>query len=147
MNDDSGGVSDPDEATATREGSTEPNIEGDPGPPDAKGDVTDPGAVRSDDAPVDGGAAMPVDEESRALTPLSIPYRSVRRGASIAFTLLFFVVSGSSVIGGAVGQLVGLALIGLTIVALIAYEVSYWRRYEYALTADTFDIRSGVFRR
>ncbi len=147
MNDDSGGASDPDEATATREGPTEPNMESDPGPPDAEGDVTDPGAAGSDDAPVDGGAATPVDEESRALTPLSIPYRSVRRGASIAFTLLFLVVSGSSVIGGAVGQLVGLALVGLTIVALVAYEVSYWRRYEYALTADTFDIRSGVFRR
>ncbi|MFB6168065.1 MAG: PH domain-containing protein [Haloferacaceae archaeon] len=91
--------------------------------------------------------SLPVDEEPRALSPLSVPYRAVRRGASVAFTLLFVVVSGSSFLGGAVGQLVGVALVGVAVVALVGYEVTYWSRYEYALTVDTFDIRSGVFRR
>ena len=110
----------------------------------AVGDRVEGGETASDD-PDD--TAAPVDEGPRTLSPLSIPYRAVGRGASVAFTLLFLVVSGSSFLGGAVGQLVGLALVGLTVVALVAYEVAYWRRYEYALTADTFDIRSGVFRR
>ncbi len=91
--------------------------------------------------------ARPVDEQPRALSPLSVPYRAVSRGASVTFTLLFLVVSGSSLLGGTVGQLAGVALVGLAVVAIVAYEVVYWRRYEYALTADTFDIRSGVFRR
>lgn len=87
------------------------------------------------------------DETTRALSPLTVPYRAVSRGASVAFTLLFLVVSGSSLLGGAVGQLVGVAVVGLAVVALLAYEVAHWQRYEYAVTADTFDIRSGVFRR
>jgi putative membrane protein len=103
-------------------------------------------APTPDDPPA-GDDPPPVDEAPRALSPLSVPYRAVSRGASVAFTLLFVVVSGSSLLGGAVGQLVGVALVGLVLVALVAYEVAHWQRYEYALTADTFDIRSGVFRR
>jgi putative membrane protein len=99
-----------------------------------------------DDETAEPAAAF-VDEAPRALSPLSVPYRAVRRGASVAFTLLFVVVSGSSLFGGAVGQLVGVALVGVAVVLLVGYEVTYWTRYEYALTADTFDIRSGVFRR
>ena len=127
--------------------------------PEAAGDADDrappseseTATVESQDGP-DGhddatDASVPVDEDTRALSPLSIPYRAVRRGASIAFTLLFVVVSGSSFLGGTVGQLVGVALVGLAVVGLVAYEIGYWSRYEYALTADTFDIRSGVFRR
>jgi putative membrane protein len=116
---------------------------------DDPGEPSVPSETGADEgrSPEDRADATSVDETPRALTPLSIPYRAVRRGASVAFTLLFLVVSGSSFLGGAVGQLVGLALVGLTVVALVAYEVAYWRRYEYALTADTFDIRSGVFRR
>jgi len=102
-----------------------------------------PEPTEVDDAP----DKRPVDERPRALSPLSVPYRAVSRGASVAFTLLFLVVSGSSLLGGTVSQLAGVALVGLAVVAIVGYEVVYWRRYEYALTADTFDIRSGVFRR
>jgi putative membrane protein len=124
----------PDRPDETGEGADDENAE--PGVADAtaSGDADEPGEPL-------------VDEEPRALSALSIPYRAVRRGASVAFTLLFVVVSGSSFLGGTVGQLVGVALVGLAVVGLVAYEVAYWSRYEYALTADTFDIRSGVFRR
>ena len=105
-----------------------------PRPPAAGGDPPEREAETAGDSP-------------RALSPLSIPYRAARRGASVAFTLLFLAASGSSALGGAVGQLVGVALAGLSVVAFVGYEVVYWRRYEYDLTADTFDIRSGVFRR
>jgi putative membrane protein len=128
--------------------------EGWPAPAESPTNDSDEAATHAE-GPVDGGdraaVAGPdevlVDEGPRALSPLSVPYRAVRRGASVAFTLLFIVVSGSSVLGGAVGQLIGVALVGVAVVLLVAYEVTYWTRYEYALTADTFDIRSGVFRR
>jgi putative membrane protein len=81
------------------------------------------------------------------LSPLSVPYRVVRRGASIAFTLAFVAVSGSSMLGGTVGSLAIVALVGAGIILLAGYEVAYWRRYEYALTGDTLDIGSGVFAR
>ncbi|MFB6161020.1 MAG: PH domain-containing protein [Haloferacaceae archaeon] len=81
------------------------------------------------------------------LSPLSVPYRVVRRGASVLVTVAFVVASGSSVLGGAVGTLVGVALVGAAVVLLVGYEVAYWRRYEYELTEDTLDIGSGVFAR
>ncbi|MFB6302933.1 MAG: PH domain-containing protein [Haloferacaceae archaeon] len=81
------------------------------------------------------------------LSPVTVPYRVVRRGASLAFTALFFLATGSSVVGGMVGTLAGVGLVGLGLLALGVYEVAYWRRYEYELTADTFDIRSGVISR
>ncbi|MFB6080828.1 MAG: PH domain-containing protein [Haloferacaceae archaeon] len=81
------------------------------------------------------------------LSPLTIPYRVVRKGASLVFTAVFFVVTGSSAIGGIAGTLAGIGLIGVGLLALVAYEVAYWRRYEYDLTPETFDIRSGVISR
>ncbi|MFB6157359.1 MAG: PH domain-containing protein [Haloferacaceae archaeon] len=81
------------------------------------------------------------------LSPLSVLYRVVRRGASLAFTLAFLVATGSSMVGGAVGALAGVGLVGLGLLLLVGYEVAYWRRYEYELTGDTFDIRSGVVAR
>ncbi|MFC6736999.1 PH domain-containing protein, partial [Halolamina salina] len=39
-------------------------------------------------------------------------------------------------------------LVGITVaVAAVVYGIAYYRRFEYELTADTFDIRSGVFAR
>lgn len=81
------------------------------------------------------------------LSPLTIPYRTVRRGASLAFTALFVLASGSTPLVGVVGRLVGVGLVGLAVLALAAYEVAHWRRYEYDLDADTLDIRHGVIAR
>ncbi|SEO96567.1 putative membrane protein [Halogranum amylolyticum] len=82
------------------------------------------------------------------LSPLSVPYKAVQKGASIVFTLAFVLFSGASaVLGGLGGPLVTVGLLGGIVVLLVAYEVLYYRRYEYELTADTFDIRSGVVSR
>lgn len=82
------------------------------------------------------------------LSPLSIPYKAVRKGASIVFTLAFILFSGTSSLFGTVGgPLVTLGLLGGVLLLLAAYEVLYYQRYEYRLTAETFDIRSGVFSR
>lgn len=82
------------------------------------------------------------------LTPLSIPYKTVQRGASIVFTLAFILLSGASSLFGTIGgPLVTVGLLGGVVLLLVVYEVLYYQRYEYELTADTFDIRSGVVSR
>ena len=83
---------------------------------------------------------------SRTLSPLSVPYRVVERGGSIVFTAVIL-FSGASAAFGPAGGLVGVVLVGLALVALIAYEVTYYRRFEYDLGGDTLDIRSGVISR
>jgi putative membrane protein len=83
---------------------------------------------------------------SGTLSPLSVPYRVVERGGSIVFTA-FILYSGASAAFGPAGGVAGVVLVGLALLALIAYEVTYYRRFEYDLGSDTLDIRSGVVSR
>ncbi|MFD1634003.1 PH domain-containing protein [Haloplanus ruber] len=80
------------------------------------------------------------------LSPLSVPYRVVERGASVVFTaaILF---SGASAAFGPAGGPIAVALVGLGLLGLVAYEVTYYRRFAYALDEETLDIRSGVISR
>jgi putative membrane protein len=80
------------------------------------------------------------------LSPLSIPYRVLERGGSILFTAAIL-YSGASAMAGPAGEMAGVALVGIAIVALVVYEVTYHRRFEYELGGDTLDIRSGVVSR
>jgi putative membrane protein len=83
---------------------------------------------------------------SRRLHPLTVPYRVLQQGTSIAI-LLFVVVPGlSSTVGGG-GGLATLGLVVAGVGLFVGYFVAYYRRFEYELTADTFDIRSGVLSR
>jgi len=81
------------------------------------------------------------------LHPLSIPYRVLQSLVSLAWVLIvgFFVVprAGDTALAAAV---FGLGAIGL-VLAVIVWQVAYYRRYEYELTEDTFDIDSGVLSR
>jgi putative membrane protein len=83
------------------------------------------------------------------LHPLSIPYRAVSRGLSLGL-MLFFVgrslgdaeelpvpVSGPA--------LVALGVLGVA--AAAAWQVAYYRRFEYQLTGDGLEIASGVLSR
>jgi putative membrane protein len=81
------------------------------------------------------------------LSPLSVPYRVLERGGSLLVAAVFLVFSGGSFLDGLAGPLTLVALLGVGVLALVAYQVAYYQRYEYELTADTFDIRSGVFAR
>ncbi|WP_117591587.1 PH domain-containing protein [Haloprofundus halophilus] len=84
------------------------------------------------------------------LSPLSIPYRVAQKAGSLLFSLLILLFTGATGLleaFGAGGLLVALGLLLAIGFALVGYEVAYYRRYEYDLTADTFDIRSGVFSR
>ncbi|MEZ3164479.1 PH domain-containing protein [Halorubrum sp. RMP-47] len=75
------------------------------------------------------------------LAPQSVPYRALQKAAGTAVALFVIVNSGGfglplAVAGGAAILLV-----------MFAYEVAYYRRFEYVLTEDTLDISSGVISR
>lgn len=80
------------------------------------------------------------------LHPLSIPYR-IAQSILGYIPLIFFVAIAS---GPALGS-GGIALWGFVtfvgIAGLTAWQVAYYRRFEYETTPDTFDIRSGVVSR
>lgn len=82
------------------------------------------------------------------LSPLSVPYRIARRGGSIVAAAAFAVFSGAmSQPFGLAGPAAVVALLGVLVLAFGAYEVAYYQRYRYELTADTLDISSGVVAR
>ena len=80
------------------------------------------------------------------LHPLSIPYR-ITQSILGYVPLIFFVAIAS---GPALGS-GGIALWGFVtfvgIAGLVAWQIAYYRRFEYETTPDTFDIRSGVVSR
>ncbi|MFC4356818.1 PH domain-containing protein [Halobium salinum] len=85
---------------------------------------------------------------SPRLSPLSVPYRAARKGGSLLFTLVFALFSGAMAVTNDLGgPLLVLGLVVLLVLALVGYEVAYYRRYEYELTAESLDISSGVFSR
>ncbi|WP_396613216.1 PH domain-containing protein [Haloferax sp. S1W] len=81
------------------------------------------------------------------LSPLSVPYRAAQRSISIVFAVAFLAFSGGAAFGGVLGAFGGVILLGTIVLAITGYEVAYYQRFEYELTPDTFDIRSGVFGR
>lgn len=80
------------------------------------------------------------------LHPLSIPYRIAQ--AILGYIPLVFFIAIAS--GPALGS-AGIALWGFVIVTglfgITAWQVAYYKRFEYETTPDTFDIRSGVVSR
>lgn len=81
------------------------------------------------------------------LDPLSIPYRAVQGGLQAIVGIVVAGVFGA----GSVGGTTGLAIFGVVVVlgvgVALVWQVAYFRRFEYRLTADTFDIDSGVLSR
>jgi len=80
------------------------------------------------------------------LHPISLPYRAVSRGLTGGSSLFFLGVIASGTFDLVTAALT-LPLLVLGVLLGGGYEVAYYRRFEYELTADTFDIRSGVFAR
>ena len=81
------------------------------------------------------------------LNPRSVPYRILENGLRVAGIVGFgAVASGSNPVSGT-GVLFILAFLLLGVLATGLWEATYVRRYEYELTPDTFDIKSGVFSR
>ncbi|MFC5278712.1 PH domain-containing protein [Halorubrum rubrum] len=75
------------------------------------------------------------------LAPQSIPYRALQKAAGVAVVLFFVVNDG----GWGFPVAAGAGLAALLVAG--AYEVAYYRRFEYELTENTLDIRSGVISR
>ena len=89
-------------------------------------------------------------EGAQSLHVLTVPYQLAQQGLSIAVALVVFGVPGVSSLFGSGRSLlaVGATLaVVLGIAAMIGYFLARYRRFEYELTPDTFDIRSGVLSR
>lgn len=88
----------------------------------------------------------PVSEPSK-LHPLSVAYRTVRQLSRIGFLVVLFFFGGTTATGG-VSAVVAIGLtVALALAAVFVWQVAYYRRFEYEITGDTFDIRSGVVSR
>jgi putative membrane protein len=81
------------------------------------------------------------------LAPRSVPYRIVENGTRVVGIFVFSVLfsGGSEDTTSAIGSTAVLIVLG--VVAVGVWELAYVRRYEYAVTPDTFDIQSGVISR
>ncbi|WP_331233053.1 PH domain-containing protein [Natronorarus salvus] len=80
------------------------------------------------------------------LHPVSIPYRVVQGGIGLLPLVIFGGIFAAPVVGGLSLVLLPVAVV-VVVGLLIAWQVAYYRRFEYELTPDTFDIRSGVISR
>jgi len=78
------------------------------------------------------------------LDPRSVPYRIFENGLRIVGVVVFsaFASTGD---GMNVGSFLVFVVGGLALV--VGWQAAYVKRYEYRVTADTFDIRSGVLSR
>lgn len=79
------------------------------------------------------------------LSPIAVPYRAFKRASSVIFMAVLAASSGATADFMAPLAIAGLAV--AAVVAVIGYEVAYYRRFEYEFTGDTLDITSGVVSR
>ena len=75
------------------------------------------------------------------LAPQSVPYRALQKVSG--FVVIAFFVANSNDWGLPAAAAAG----GAILLVALAYQIAYYRRYEYELTADTLDISSGVISR
>jgi putative membrane protein len=78
----------------------------------------------------------------------TIPYRVLANGSRIIGIILFSLVTSASSGGSPFGNL--LFLVGLVALGVglgIAWELARFKRVDYELTEETFDLNSGVFSR
>lgn len=78
------------------------------------------------------------------LHPLSVVYRTGTAVARFGWVLVIGALSTSRFDGLGTGAF---ALLAAAMFAVFAYQVVYVRRFDYELTAETFDLRSGVVSR
>lgn len=78
------------------------------------------------------------------LHPLSVVYRTGTAVSRFAWVLVIGAVSTSQLNGLGAGAFV---LFAAALLAVFAYQGIYVRRFDYELTPDTFDLRSGVVSR
>lgn len=77
------------------------------------------------------------------LAPLSVPYRAAQKAGSAVVAALFLSAGGGETMIGEYAPVLGV----VAVIVALAYEIAYYRRFEYELTADTLDVVSGVVSR
>jgi putative membrane protein len=75
------------------------------------------------------------------LAPQSVPYRALQKVSGLI--VIAFLIVNSNNWGFPAAAAAG----GAILLVALAYEVAYYRRFEYELTEDTLDISSGVISR
>lgn len=85
-------------------------------------------------------------KEGKQLHPISLPYRIFQAGLGF-LPLLIILGFLLTPIAGPIAPIlaVGLGIFGF--VAIVGWQIAYYRRFEYVVTESTFDIRSGVISR
>jgi putative membrane protein len=114
--------------------------------------ATDPRATTAaDEVPAEPApgdtTGDPAFDGPRQLHPLTIPYRLAQQGAGLILFMFFAGVPGLTAMFGGGGGLAAIVGVVALSAAIVGYFVAYYRRFEYELAEDTFDIRSGVFSR
>jgi len=80
------------------------------------------------------------------LHPLSVPYRAVSSLTRLIWVVVVVSFSSTQAFPDLGPSIVVLGIVAAT-VAAVAYQAAYYRRFEYDLTDDSFDIRSGIVSR
>lgn len=80
------------------------------------------------------------------LHPLSIPYRIFQSSPGLLGLLFVVSIAADQFQAGLLVPAAGVSLL-IGFGAIIAWQFAYYRRFDYRLTLDTFDIRSGVISR
>lgn len=79
------------------------------------------------------------------LHPVSVVYRAGSSVARLAWIVVLVSFGSTTLAGG--GALLAAAVVAVAVVGAAAYQVAYHRRFDYELSGDTLDIRSGVLSR
>ncbi|PSQ06465.1 hypothetical protein BRC92_00870 [Halobacteriales archaeon QS_4_69_31] len=113
---------------------------------DTRGETDGPGADSGDRAGA-GVARETTFDGPRKLHPLTVPYRLAQQAIGPVLFVFFAGVPSLTAMFGPRGGVLALVGVVSLAAAIVGYTVASYRRYEYELTEDTFDIRSGVFSR
>ena len=87
-----------------------------------------------------------VDEPAN-LHPFSIAYRAVSQLGQVGFVVFLSFYGTTDVADGFSFVLLALAAVGVALAAVLVWQFAYYKRFEYEVTDDSFDIRSGVVSR
>jgi putative membrane protein len=88
----------------------------------------------------------PVAEPAK-LHPFSIAYRAVSQLGQVGFVVFLSFYGGTDAVDGFSVVVLALAAAGVALAAVLVWQFAYYRRFEYEITDDSFDIRSGVVSR
>ncbi len=113
--------------------------------PETDSDAGDPATVTGESAQAESADTVDVQTATRGLHPLSVPYRAVTRALRPTTLIVLVTVVGS---GSMDPQSAGfLAIVVGTLLFAVGFQYAYYLRFEYALTAETLDVASGVVSR